>query len=374
MGMIGGGPGAFIGEIHRLAANLDGDVQLVCGVFSRDWERTQTMAAQLGIPASRAYRSHEEMFEAEKRLPVEERMQFASIVTPNYQHFGAASDALKNGFHVVCDKPPTLSLAEVETLQQLAAQSGLLYALTFTYLGYPMVNEARQRVASGAIGKVRKVVVNYPQGWLSQPIEESGNKQASWRTDPEKSGPAGCLGDIGSHAHSLAEYISGQRVTHVCADLNTAVEHRRLDDDVSVLLKFDQGANGVLMASQISAGEENGITISVYGEKGGYRWSHVTPNTLIELDQNGPDKVLRAGSNNAYLHPSTLNMCRTPAGHPEGYLEAFANIYQRFSELVDLAHTQVDEGFGVADGVRSMRFIETVLASAKSDQKWTPLV
>lgn len=371
MGMIGGGPGAFIGEIHRIAANLDGEVSLVCGVFSRNWEKTQAMAAQLGIDPSRAYRSHTEMFEAEMKLPESERMQFASIVTPNDQHFAASKDAMKAGFHVVCDKPPTNTLEEVQELAQIAKETAKLYALTFTYLGYPMVNEARSRVAAGNIGKVRKIVVNYPQGWLSEPIEQEGNAQASWRTDPLRAGPAGCLGDIGSHAHSLAEFVSGQSVTHVCAELNAVVEGRALDDDVTILMKFDQGAKGVLMASQVSAGEENDLSISIYGETGGLKWRHSDPNSLIEAGLHGASRTLRAGTNNTYLNETTRQLCRTPSGHPEGYLEAFANIYRRFAVTIREGNDAVDAGFSVTNGINSMRFIKTSLESAKSEMKWT---
>lgn len=369
--MIGGGPGAFIGDVHRIASRVDGQVALVCGVFSRDFEKTKTQAAELGLSVSRAYPSLAAMLEAEAKLPENERMHAVSIVTPNAQHYGAAKAAMLAGFHVICDKPPTISVEEVEDIEAVAKSTGRLYALTFTYLGYPMVNEVRQRVAAGEIGAVRKVFVTYPQGWLSNNLESTGNKQADWRTDPAISGPAGCLGDIGSHAHSMAEYITGQKVNYLCADLPTFVERRRLDDDVSVLLKFDGGARGVLMASQIMAGEENDLSISVYGETGGFKWKHSDPNSLIQLDLNGPTKVLRAGVENGYLLESTRQLCRTPSGHPEGYLEAFANIYTRFAQLVHQNSSTMDVGFGVADGVRSMRFIRSCLESNKSEKKWT---
>src|ERR1700743_3376436 len=281
LGMIGGGQGAFIGAVHRIAARIDDEYELVCGAFSSNPEKSKASGLLLGLPADRSYTSHKELIEKEKQLPENERVQVISIVTPNHVHFEPTKMALENGFHVILDKPMTFSLAEAKELDKVVKASGKLFCLTHTYTGYPMVKEAKQFVKSGKLGGIRKVYVEYPQGWLSSFLEGEDNKQASWRTDPGKSGIAGAIGDIGTHAFNLAEYVSGVKVTKLCADINIVVEGRKLDDDGAALLRFNNGASGVLMASQIAAGDENNIKIRVYGEKGGLEWQQDIANTLL---------------------------------------------------------------------------------------------
>lgn len=376
MGMVGGGQGAFIGAVHRMAAALDGEIELVCGAFSSDPAKSKASGEALYLPASRVYGSYEEMVQREKQLPEGERMDFVSIVTPNHLHFGPAKAALENGFSVVCDKPLCFSMEEAYELQRLVRHSGLLFALTHNYTGYPMVKQARAMVRNGELGKIRKIVVEYPQGWLSTKLEGSGQKQASWRTDPQRSGIAGSMGDIGTHAENLAEYITGLQITELCADLSTFVPGRLLDDDGNVLLRFDNGAKGVLHASQISAGEENNLNIRVYGEKGGLEWHQMEPNSLIVKWLDKPKQVLRTGVGD--LSPEAAAHTRIPAGHPEGYLEAFANIYRNFAiclraRLQGREPDPIYQDFPtVDDGLRGMRFIQRVVESSKSNQKWAP--
>jgi predicted dehydrogenase len=374
MGMVGGGIGAFIGAVHRMAAALDGEIELVCGAFSSNPERSKASGEALYLPASRVYGSYAEMIVRERELPEGERMDFVSIVTPNHLHFGPAKMALENGFPVVCDKPLCFSLDEAYELQRLVGQTGLLFALTHNYTGYPMVKQARMMIRNGELGKIRKVVVVYPQGWLSTKLEDSEQKQASWRTDPQRSGIAGAMGDIGTHAENLAEYITGLQISALCADLSALVEGRRLDDDGNVLLRFDNGARGVLIASQISAGEENDLNISIYGEKGGLQWRQMAPNSLVVKWLDRPMQVLRTGV--GPLYPEALAHARVPAGHPEGYLEAFANIYRNFAHCLRarLQGQEPDPLYldfpTVDDGLRGMLFIERVVESSRSSQKW----
>ncbi len=374
MGMIGGGPGAFIGAIHRIAANMDGEIELVCGAFSSDVERSKQTGASLYLPAERLYGSYTEMIEREAKLPATERMDFVSIVTPNHLHFEPAKLALENGFHVVLDKPMTFDLAEAKELKSIVEKSGKYFCLTHTYTGYPMLKEARQQVLSGKFGRVRKIYVEYPQGWLSTLLESSGNKQAEWRTDPAKSGAAGAIGDIGSHAFNMAEYITGLKVTKLCADINIIVEGRQLDDDGSVLLKFDNAASGILFVTQVAPGEDNNIRIRVYGEKGGLDWSHEEANTLYLKWPDKPTEIWRAGE--SYLGSFAKHNSRTPAGHPEGYLEAFANHYRNFVLCIKAqmnGENPKEEWLdfpGIEDGVRGMIFIERVIESGKSEKKW----
>lgn len=374
MGMVGGGRGAFIGGVHRMAAALDGQIELVCGAFSSDPERSKASGEDLYLPPDRVYGSYEEMILKEKELPEEERMDFVSIVTPNHVHFGPAKMALENGFHVVCDKPLAFTMEEAEELERLVEKTGLLFALTHNYTGYPMVKQARAMIKNGELGKIRKIVVEYPQGWLSTKLEETDRKQAIWRTDPKRSGIAGAMGDIGTHAENLAEYITGLQVTELCADLTSFVEGRALDDDGNILLHFNNGAKGVLHASQISAGEENALNIRVYGEKGGLEWHQMEPNTLIVKWLDQPTQTLRTGVGD--LHKEAQAHTRIPAGHPEGYLEAFANIYRNFAiclqaRLEGKNPDPVFEDFpSVSDGVRGMRFIERTVASSNSEEKW----
>ncbi|PJJ76685.1 putative dehydrogenase [Thermoflavifilum aggregans] len=377
MGMVGGGQGAFIGAVHRIAARMDGLIDLVCGAFSSDPAKSKATGESLFLSAERVYGSFEEMMEREAALPADQRMDFVSIVTPNHLHFAPAKLALEKGFHVVLDKPMTFSLQEALELEKAVRQSGLLLCLTHTYTGYPMVKEARQVVLSGRLGRIRKVYVEYPQGWLSEHIEGGENKQANWRTDPGKSGMAGCMGDIGTHAFNLAEYVTGLKVTRLCAQINTVVHGRKLDDDGAVLLEFENGATGVLMASQIAAGEENCLKIRVYGEKGGLEWKQDEANSLWLKWLHEPAQLLRTGGPglSSYAQHNT----RVPAGHPEGYLEAFANLYRNFA-LTLQARLQGTEPRpewldfpGVEEGVRGMRFIERVIESGKTDKKWVEL-
>ncbi|RZK92492.1 MAG: Gfo/Idh/MocA family oxidoreductase [Pedobacter sp.] len=373
MGMIGGGKRAFIGVVHRMAASLDGLIEICCGALSSNPETALASGKDIFLPEHRTYASYAEMITAESKLPASERMHFVSIVTPNNVHFEPAMMALDHGFHVVIDKPITLTLDEAKALEQKAKETGLTVCLTHTYSGYPMVKQAKYMVAKGDLGKIRKVVVEYPQGWLSQPAT-TDNKQAAWRADPSKSGISGCMADVGTHAAHLAEYISGLKITKICADLNIVVEDRLLDDDGNVLLKFDNGANGLLMASQIAAGEENAIKIYVYGEKGGLEWHQMEPNTLTVKWLDQPMQVYRTGT--SYMSDIAKANTRTPSGHPEGYLEAFANLYKNFALSLNAKMngeelTEAMKDFPTAtDGVRGMAFIENVVASSKSDQKW----
>ena len=377
MGMVGGGKDAFIGAIHRIAANMDGLIELVCGALSIHPETAVESGKILFLPESRTYLNFEEMINKESKLPEGEKMDFVTIVTPNFAHFAPAMMALDHGFNVVIEKPIAFTLDEAKQLQKKVNETGLILCLTHTYSGYPMVKQAKQMVKENAFGKIRKIWVEYPQGWLSKLSEKEGNAQAAWRTDPKKSGKSGCMGDIGTHAAHLAEYISGLKITQLCADLNIVVEGRSLDDDGNVLLKFDNGAAGVLMASQVAAGEENVIKIRIYGEKGGLEWSHSDPNTLLIKWLDEPTQILRAGANYANLSSFARHNCRTPGGHPEGYLEAFANIYRNFAQTLTAklngttASAESLDFPGVIDGIRGMGFIDTVVESSKSTQKWT---
>jgi predicted dehydrogenase len=377
MGMIGGGLDAFIGSVHRKAANLDGEIELVCGAFSSSAEKSKATGEALYLPPHRVYKSFEEMIKKEKDLPGDQRMDFVSIVTPNHMHFAPAKLALENGFHVIIDKPLAFNLKEAKALRAIVEKSGLVFALTHTYTGYPMVKEARSLVTTGELGKIRKVYVEYPQGWLSTFLEGTGQKQASWRTDPSKSGAGGAIGDIGTHAANLAEYITGANISEICAMLNTVVKGRKLDDDSSMLLKFDNQATGILLATQVAAGDENNVNIRVYGEKGGLEWHQEEPNTLVLKWLDKPKEIYRAGW--GYLSETAKKNTRTPNGHPEGYLEAFANIYINFAKAVrdykpgkkiDPAKYDFPD---VEDGVRGIAFVDTVIKSSQSAQKWTKL-
>jgi predicted dehydrogenase len=376
MGMIGGGPGAFIGAIHRLAATMDGEIELVAGAFSSDAQKSRQAGETLNLSPKRVYASYQEMIREEGKLNADEKIDFISIVTPNHLHFAPAKLALENGFHVVLDKPMTFDLKEAKELRNIVNETGKYFCLTHTYSGYPMIKEAREQAKK--LGQIRKVVVNYPQGWLNELLEASDNKQASWRTDPSRSGKAGAMGDIGTHAFNLAEYVTGLRVAKLCADINIVVKGRKLDDDGSVLLKFDNGASGVLMASQIMAGEENNLTIQVYGEKGGLEWKHSDPNSLLLKWPDAPTQVLRAGT--GYLSQAAKHNTRTPAGHPEGFVEAFANHYRNFALCVKASIEGSEpkrewlDFPGVEDGVRGMAFIDTVIQSGSSEKKWTEMI
>jgi len=375
MGMVGGGTDAFIGAIHRLAALMDNQIELVCGCFSVNPDISKSSGKSYYLPDDRVYETYQEMFEKEAQLPEGERMDFVSIVTPNFVHFAPAMMALENGFHVVLDKPITFTLEEALQLKEKLNETGLVFALTHTYSGYPAVKHARQMAAEGQFGKIRKVYVEYPQGWLSDKQEDKGNPQASWRTDPKRSGKAGSMGDIGTHAHHLAEYITGLKVTELCAELNTFVPGRLLDDDGAALLRFDNGAKGVLFATQVAAGEENAIKIRIYGEKGGLEWAQQEPNTLIVKWMGKPTQILRTGTS---LNSSIAAFnTRTPGGHPEGYLEAFANIYRNFAWTVMAKMEGIEptpemlDFPGVEDGIRGMQFIDAVVKAGYDDTaKW----
>ncbi len=378
-GMVGGGRGAFIGAVHRIAALIDGQIDLVCGAFSSDPAKSKASGADLFLPPGRCYGSFEEMIKTEAKLPEGERMDFVAIVTPNHMHFPPAKLALEHGFHVLSDKPATFNLAEAKKLGELVKKTGLLYGLTHNYTGYPLVKQARDMVAAGAFGKIRKVVVEYPQGWLATRLEQSGQKQAAWRTDPKRSGAAGSIGDIGTHAENLAEYITGLQIAELAADITAFVKGRKLDDDGNVLLRFKGGAKGVLHCSQISVGEENNLNIRAYGEKGGLEWHQREPNTLLVKWSDQPMQVYRTA--NGYLTPAALAAGRTPPAHPEGYLEAFANIYKNFAlairaRLEKRKPAKGDPALdfpGIQDGIRGMAFIEAVVASSRKNAAWTKL-
>ncbi len=375
--MIGGGRDSFIGSVHRMAATLDGHCELVCGAFSSQPERSRSEGAALHLPPERTYGSFEDMMEGENRQPENRRMDFVSIVVPNHLHFDFARRALTDGYPVVCDKPLAFSLDEAKRLEAIVDKTGLPFALTHNYTGYPMVKEAKEMVASGRLGKIRKIVVEYPQGGLATRVEAMGNKRAIWRTDPARSGPANCMADIGTHAENLAEYVTGLKIAELCADLTTFVEGRRLDDDGSVLLRFEGGARGILHASKICAGEENALHIRVYGEGGGLEWHQRQPNSLTVRLLDRPVEIRRTGAR--YLSERAKLGARLPAGHPEGFVEAFANLYRNFLFTLE-AHLEGKEPGPeyrdfptVHDGVRGMAFIETVVESARGERKWTKL-
>jgi len=375
MGMIGGGKGAFIGAIHRIAANMDGMIDLVCGSLSTSPKNADESGRMLFIPENRIYHSFEDMIIKESLLSADQRMDFVTIVTPNHAHFAPAMMALDHGFHVVIDKPISFTLDEAKQLKKKVEETGLLLLLTHTYAGYPMVKQAKQLVKAGELGKIRKILVEYPQGWLSRLSEKDGNPQAAWRTDPNRSGKSGCMGDIGTHAAHLAEYISGLKISKLCADLSIVVDGRLLDDDGNVLLRFDNGANGVLVASQIAAGEENALKIRVYGEKGGLEWAQQEPNTLILKWLDQPVQILRTGGH--HLSNYAAFNSRTPAGHPEGYLEAFGNLYRNFalclSARIEGTNPPAEalDFPSVDEGIRGMAFIDNVVKSSSSNEKWT---
>jgi len=374
MGMVGGAAGSFIGPVHRMAAELDGAIELVAGAFSQDPERSRQAGVTYGISADRAYANYEEMMERERKR--QDAIDFVCIVTPNHLHLPVALAALEHGFHVMSDKPATATLQEAHALEEAVRRTSLLYALTFTYTGYPLVREARQMARGGALGKIRKAVVQYSQGWLSGSLETTGHKQAVWRSDPAQAGLGGAIGDIGVHAFNLLEYVSGHRVAEICADLSSVVAGRALDDDCNVLLKLDNGAPGVLFVSQIAAGDRNDLQLHLYGEKGGLHWWQEEPNRL-ELNWIGkPSQTLHAAGD--YLAPSTRLDFRLPMGHPEGLVEAFANIYRDFAVAVhsrfsDAAAQLSDIVPGIREGVRSMTFVERAVLSSRSRAGWVGL-
>lgn len=373
MGFVGGGEGAFIGQAHRQAAGLDGGFELVCGAFSRDPHNTRQTGAALGLAASRCYHDWQQMLDTEALLPLDQRMELLVIVTPNHLHAPIASQALKAGFHVFSEKPAALDLNELLALREVLQGSRCLYGLAHTYLGYPMVWQARDMVRSGVIGAVRKVLVEYPQGWLSQDVAAQGNKQAEWRDDPGQSGLGGCIGDIGTHAFSLAEFVADQPIEQLCAALGTHVPGRQLDDDAAMLFKMAGGASGVLIASQVCTGEENPLKIRVYGDKGALEWRQEEPASLIHRAFDQPLRTLRSGVGQPWLCEAATRRMRLPAGHPEGYLEAMANLYGDFAQAIR-SHVEGPDAPGVPGietGLRGMAFIEAAILNHRGEAKWT---
>lgn len=379
MGMVGGGRGAFIGSVHRMASQLDGVIELVCGAFSSDPKKSRASGADWFIAPDRAYGSYAEMFHKEKARPEGDRMDFVAIVTPNFMHFPVAKMALENGFNVMSDKPMTFNLAEAVALEKLVKKTGLLFGLTHNYTGYPMVKEARHLARSGKLGTIRKIVVEYPQGWLASRLESTGQKQADWRTDPTRAGASCCMGDIGTHAENLAEYVTGLKIDSLCADLTTFVKGRPLEDDGNVLLRFRGGARGILYASQISIDEENGLRIRVYGEKGGLEWRQEEPNTLVLKWPDQHRQLVRTNAKAGLLSPAALSASRLPCGHPEGFIEAFANLYKNYalalsSRLEGRKPSPAMLDFPtVQDGVRGMAFIEACVKSARRGAAWVKM-
>ncbi len=378
MAMIGGGKDAFIGGVHRLAMNMDGQVELVAGALSVNPEIALDSGKSLFLEESRIYTDYKVMLEKEATMPADKKIDFVTIVTPNFVHFDPAMMALDKGFNVVIEKPITFTLEQAKQIKEKLDATGLTLLLCHTYTGYPMVKQAKQLLKAGSLGKVRKVYVEYPQGWLSTLLESTGQAQASWRTDPKKSGKAGCMGDIGTHAFNMAEYVTGLQVTKICSNLNIVVEGRMLDDDGAAFLKFNNGATGVLMATQIAAGEENNVKIRVYCEKGGLEWKQEDANTLLVKWLDKPTEIYRTGG--AYNSSFAAHNTRIPAGHPEGYLEAFGNLYRNFALTV---RAKIDgekpkeewlDFPGVEEGIRGMAFVENVVASSESEEKWKEFV
>ena len=370
--MVGGGQNAFIGAVHRMACNLDGQIELVAGAFSSDAKNSQATGEQLFLNPRRVYGSYEEMAKAEAALPADERIDFVSIVTPNFLHAPVATTFLKAGFHVVCDKPMTLTVKEAKTLRDTVRKSGKVFALTHNYTGYPMVKEARELVRTGKLGKIMKVIAEYPQDWLLDKIEATGQKQAAWRSDPKKAGASCCVGDIGTHAENLGRYITGLRISELCAEFTTFIPGRKLEDDANMLIRYRGGAKGVLHCSQISCGEENNLNIRVYGTLGSLAWHQEHPNELKFSPKNEPARIIRRG--NGYVSDVAKKFTRLPFGHPEAFIEAFANIYL---EAVAGIRAKIEGKKGefdfptVDDGVEGMTFIETAVKSAASKGKWT---
>jgi predicted dehydrogenase len=378
MGMVGGGPGAFIGEVHRKAARIDGGIEIVGGAFDINPRKSRQMGKLLCLNPRRVYNDYREMIEKESRLPQGERMDFVAVCTPNNWHFPIAKDLLQAGFHVMCEKPMTLNAQQARELVRIVRKTRRVFGLMHNYTGYPMVKLARDMVQGGDLGKIRKIVVQYPQGWLATALERTGQQQASWRTDPKQSGVSGCGGDIGTHAENLSEYITGLKMTELCAELTRFVKGRKLDDDVNCLIKYNNGARGVLHASQVSVGEENNLAIWIYGETGGLEWHQEHPNYLYVTPMGQPTQVWKRG--NPYVgekSAAAARATRLPSGHPEAFIEAFANNYRNFADTLraKLTRTKVDSIVSdfpdVNDGLRGMLFLETLVASAASKQKWT---
>ena len=372
LGMVGGGQGAFIGAVHRIAARLDDQFELVAGCLASEPARARASAADLGLPPERAYDDFETMARAEAGRP--DGIDVVAIVTPNHVHFAAAKAFLEAGIHVICDKPLTTALADAEALAALVHARNKAFVLTHNYTGYPLVRQARAMVAAGTLGRIRVVQVEYPQDWLATPLEATGQKQAAWRTDPDRAGPVGCLGDIGTHAFNLVRFVTGLRVAQVFAELTTFVEGRRLDDDAQLLLRLEGGAKGALWSSQVATGNENGLRLRLYGESGGLAWSQEDPNVLWFSPLGEPPRRLTRGGPG--LDAAARSVTRLPPGHPEGYLEGFANLYAdaaRLIRAIDAGRLPPPESAWlptVDDGVEAIRFVEAALASQRGGT-WT---
>lgn len=376
MGMVGGGPGAFIGEVHRMAAALTGDIDLVAGAFSRDEEKSRAFGEALGLGHGRSYANYERLFEGESRLPENQRMQCVSIVTPNDSHADISCAALAAGYHVICDKPAAGVLEDGLRMAQAVGDSGLLFGLTHTYTGYPMVIEARERIAAGDLGDIRRVAVSYLQDWLSRDEDTQGSKQASWRNDPARSGESGAFADIGTHAFNLVEFMTGRQVTRIAAQLRSVIPGRTIDDDGGALFELDNGAAGQLSASQVCSGAINALRIEIYGSEGSLHWFQEEPNRLSLKRRGEPEQVLRPGAGTPYLSEPALAVCRTPGGHPEGYIEAFANLYKAFAADVRAfpeAPAQPRGYASIADGVAALRFIRAARLSSEAGSAWRDL-
>jgi predicted dehydrogenase len=375
--MVGGGKDAFIGAVHRMAARMDGRIEFVCGALSSVRLKALESGAELLLPQDRIYGNYRDMFRKEAKLPPDRRMDFVAIVTPNNMHYPVSMAALDAGFHVVCEKPMTVNIEEARNLLRKLRQTGLLFCLTHNYTGYPMVKEARDLVAGGKLGKVRRVVVEYAQGWLATRLEAHGQKQAGWRTDPRRAGATCCMGDIGSHCQNLAEYVTGLEIAEVCADVTTFAPGRMLDDDGSVLVRFCGGGSGVLWASQIAVGEENALSIRVYCEKGSVEWRQQDPNTLVVRSMTRPAEIRRAGT--AFVGKAAAANTRLPAGHPEGFIESFANIYRAFADALTRVIDRRKSAEAKPDypdareGLRGMAFLDAVVRSSKGQEKWVPV-
>ncbi|SOC07280.1 Gfo/Idh/MocA family protein [Stappia indica] len=374
LGMVGGGEGAFIGGVHRMAARLDGQFELVAGALSSDPERAKASAAALGLAPDRSYGSFAEMAKREARL--KDGIEAVAIVTPNHMHYPAAREFLKRGIHVICDKPLTSTMADAKKLAGLAQTSGALFVLTHNYTGYPMIRQAREMIAAGELGTIRLVQAEYPQDWLTERLEASGQKQADWRTDPQRSGAGGCVGDIGTHAYNLACFVSGLELEELSAELTTFVEGRRLDDNVQVMMRFRGGARGMLWASQVAPGNENGLRLRIYGEKGGLEWEQEQPNHLWFTPFGEPKRLITRGG--AGAGAAAGRVTRVPAGHPEGYLEGFATIYQEAAHAIRAARAGKPSGPevlypGISEGLAGMAFIDACVRSSRANGRWIAL-